>query len=188
MIAPWLKQRFLLNCVCSPRLLFVHQVLHGNYMLEWCSEHLQWCSVCDPITLFLTSKLRFFLIFFGGFNPTHKTKTHVANRWQTTKSKPYGPIIIIHQSEIGSSSQIILLHSSLAGVRLCLLSTLAKCANMLAKNYFAEPNLHIWQEIFNLQGHILSTSRVVFPQTGYDFVKSHGSYLALHLTLDMLRA
>jgi hypothetical protein len=52
-------------------------------------------------------------------NPTHRTKTGAANRWETTNSKAPGPIIMIDQSETGSSSQIILLRSSLAGVRLC---------------------------------------------------------------------
>jgi hypothetical protein len=41
------------------------------------------------------------------FNLTHKTKTGTANRWETTNSKPLGPIIMIGQSETGSSSQIL---------------------------------------------------------------------------------
>ncbi len=40
-------------------------------------------------------------------NPTHKTKTGTANRWESTNTKPPEPIIIIGQSKTGSSSQII---------------------------------------------------------------------------------
>jgi hypothetical protein len=43
-------------------------------------EHLQWCSVCNPAKIFLTSKFHYLL--FG--NPTHKTVTGTANRWGTT--------------------------------------------------------------------------------------------------------
>jgi hypothetical protein len=37
-------------------------------------------SVCDPAKIFLTSKFSYLLFC----NPTHKTKTGTANRWETT--------------------------------------------------------------------------------------------------------
>jgi hypothetical protein len=37
------------------------------------SEHLQWCSVCDPAKIFLTSHPRLFSYLLS-FNSTHKTK------------------------------------------------------------------------------------------------------------------
>jgi hypothetical protein len=36
-------------------------------------EQLQWCLVCDPVKLFLTSKFSY-LVFKKISNPTHKTK------------------------------------------------------------------------------------------------------------------
>jgi hypothetical protein len=64
-------------------------------------EHLHWCSVCDPAKIFLTSKFS----YLPFSNPTHKTKTWTANRWETTNSNPHGPIKL--------SSQLT------KGVRLC---------------------------------------------------------------------
>jgi hypothetical protein len=47
-----------------------------------------------------------FVIYFL-FQPTHKTRTVTANRWETTNSEAIGPVIImIGQSETWSSSQI----------------------------------------------------------------------------------
>jgi len=40
-------------------------------------------------------------------HPSIKTKTGTANRWEITNSKPPEPIIMISQSETGSSSEII---------------------------------------------------------------------------------
>jgi hypothetical protein len=34
-------------------------------------DQIQWCSVCDPVKIFLTSKFSYLLVS----NPTHKTKT-----------------------------------------------------------------------------------------------------------------
>jgi hypothetical protein len=58
-------------------------------------EHLQQCSVCDPAKICLTSKFR--CLFFS--NTTHKTKTAIANRWETTNSKPAGPMNMIGQQD-----------------------------------------------------------------------------------------
>jgi len=52
-------------------------------------------SVCDPAEMFFTSK--FSCVLFC--NPTHKTETGTANRWETTNSKPPGRIIMMGQSE-----------------------------------------------------------------------------------------
>jgi len=46
-----------------------------------------------------------FLFYFS--NPTHNTNIVSANRWETTNNKPLGPIIMIAQLKIGSSSHII---------------------------------------------------------------------------------
>ncbi len=47
-------------------------------------EHLQWCSVCDSAKIFLTSKCSYIYFFL---TPPIKTKTGIANRWETTNSK-----------------------------------------------------------------------------------------------------
>jgi hypothetical protein len=66
-------------------------------------------------------------------NPSHKITAGIANRWETTNSKPPGRIIMIDQSETWSSSEIIFITLfSSRGVRLCCayvfvsLSTVAK--------------------------------------------------------------
>jgi hypothetical protein len=59
-------------------------------------------------------------VLFFFFIPTHKIKTGTANRWETTNSKPPGPITTIGRSETqGAAVRAYLLHSSLASVRLC---------------------------------------------------------------------
>ncbi len=55
---------------------------------------------------FFTSKFGGYLLFCSQ-QPPIKTKTETANRWETTNSKPPEPIIMIDQSEIGNSSEII---------------------------------------------------------------------------------
>ncbi len=55
--------------------------------------------VSDPAKIFLTSK--FSSLLFS--NPTHKT-TAANNRWETTNSKPHGPIIMLDQLENSGSS------------------------------------------------------------------------------------
>jgi hypothetical protein len=40
-------------------------------------------------------------------NLTHKTETGTANSWEIINSKAQGPVIMIGQSETGSTSQII---------------------------------------------------------------------------------
>jgi len=52
---------------------------------------------------FLHPSLVIYLIFW---NPTHNTETETANRWEITNSKPSRPIIMIGQSESGSSGWI----------------------------------------------------------------------------------
>ncbi len=53
------------------------------------------CSVCDPAKIFLTSKISYLFIFP---NPTHKTTTGTANRWETTSSNPNWPMKLSNQS------------------------------------------------------------------------------------------
>jgi len=59
--------------------------------------------------------------------------------------QPTGPIIMIGQSEILSSSQIqfITLFSASPTVVLCLLPAASNCTIMLSQNYFPEPNWHV---------------------------------------------
>jgi len=52
-------------------------------------EHPQQCSVCEPAKIFLTSEFSYLLFS----NPTHKTKTKTAIRWETISIKPPGPSI-----------------------------------------------------------------------------------------------
>ncbi len=104
-------------------------------------EHLQQCWVCDAAKKILTSKLSY-LVFS---HPTHITQTGTANRWETTNSKPPGPITMIDRSKTGSSSQIIFttLFSGRCSTLPCLLQASANCANMLGQNHFAELNQHV---------------------------------------------
>jgi hypothetical protein len=53
--------------------------------------------------IFFTSKFSYLPDFW---NPTHNTETETANKWETTNSKPPRPIIMIGQSESGSSGRI----------------------------------------------------------------------------------
>jgi hypothetical protein len=72
-------------------------------------EHLQRCSVCDPVKIFVTSKFSYVLFC----NPTNKTETGTANRWKTTTYKPPGPIIMMGESETLRAVRSYLLHSFL---------------------------------------------------------------------------
>jgi hypothetical protein len=62
-----------------------------------------------------------FVVYFFFPNPhPSKLKLGLQIGEETTNSKPPEPIIMISQSETGSSSEIIYsLHASLEGVRLC---------------------------------------------------------------------
>jgi hypothetical protein len=55
-------------------------------------KHLQRCSVCDPTKNYF-SHPSLVICFFS--NLTHKTKIRNANTWETTDSKPPGPIIMV---------------------------------------------------------------------------------------------
>ncbi len=84
----------------------------------WCLEHPQGYPFstwpCKTISHILVSSILF-------HNLTHKTKTGTANSWETTNSKPPGPIIVIGQSETMSSYHIIsiILFSSRCTALLC---------------------------------------------------------------------
>ncbi len=84
---------------------------------EGMMQHLHTPTIYQLSTLEqLQSKFRY--LHFS--NPTHKTKTGTSNRWQMTNSKPPGPTIMIGESIYGAAVTLYSLHSSLAGVRLCL--------------------------------------------------------------------
>jgi len=72
------------------------------------------------------------LVIYFFATPTHE-EAEIANKWETTISKPHGPIFMIGQSEVGISSQIIFitLFSCRCKALLRLLPALANCANML---------------------------------------------------------
>ncbi len=99
--------------------------------------HLQWCSVCDPAKVFLTSKFSYLLFS----NPAHQTKTGTANMWETTNCNPSGQIKLSNQST--------------AGFRLC-------CIFYQPRHF--GPKRFCWAKLTcfefsssNLQGYILST-------------------------------
>jgi hypothetical protein len=69
----------------------------------WRCSLLHWCSVYDPDKIFFTSKFSYLLFS----NLTHKTETGTTNWSGTTNSKPPGSIIMIGQSEMLTTSQII---------------------------------------------------------------------------------
>jgi hypothetical protein len=88
---------------------FVCSLVHPSSSFSLCAncsillEQLQQRSVSVPAKIFLTSKFSYLLFS----NPTHKTKSGTANRWETTNSNPPGLIIMIGKSETRSNSQII---------------------------------------------------------------------------------
>ncbi len=66
----------------------------GKLMVDyatWYLEHLDQCSICDPIKIFFTSKFSNLL----SWNPTHETKTMITNSWGTTNNKPPRAIIMM---------------------------------------------------------------------------------------------
>jgi hypothetical protein len=67
-------------------------------------EHLQLCAQHVTLQKYF-SHPNLVLYFFC--NPTHKTETGTANRWETTSSKPPGPIIMINQSETVTRSLFV---------------------------------------------------------------------------------
>jgi hypothetical protein len=143
-----------------PRCKTLHQFFKLLQYMQNASELLQWCSVCDPAKIFLTSKFSYLLFS----NPTHKTKTGTPNRRETTNSTPPRPIIMFGLSETGSNSQIIFI---MCQALLCLLPHSANYAKMLGQNHFAEPNWHVLtflHPIFIWQDQILSTGGVALSQ------------------------
>jgi len=79
----------------------------GKTISEWqptllllICENPQWCSICDPTKIFLTSKFSYLL--FSDHTRTNRTCTE--QKWETTNSKPPRPNILIGQSETGTSS------------------------------------------------------------------------------------
>ncbi len=82
-----------------------------------------------------------YLLFFA----TSPMKLKLANKWESTNSKPPGPIITIGQLETGTSSQIqfITLFYGRCTPWLPLLPALVIRANMLGQNQFPELNQHV---------------------------------------------
>jgi len=117
----------------------------------WCLEHPQGYPFstwpCKTISHILVSSILF-------HNPTHKTKTGTANRWETTNSKPLGPMANQKQWAVIIS---YLSYSSLAGAQLCcaLYQPQQIMQKMRGQNHFPEPNQHILTLLHPLlMGHI----------------------------------
>jgi hypothetical protein len=75
-------------------------------------------------------------------NPTRKTKTGTSNRWGTTNSKPWGPIIMISQSKTLGSSQIIFITLFSVGAQCCVavpFSSNHKLCNYAEPQPFSQP-------------------------------------------------
>jgi hypothetical protein len=89
--------------------------------------------------------IQVFLFIFC--NSSHDTETGTADMWETTNSKPLGPIIMIDQWETLRSSQIIFIALFFGGLYstllLQLLAGTANCAIMLSQNHFPEPNWRV---------------------------------------------
>jgi hypothetical protein len=85
---------------------------------------------------------KFSLFVFG--NPTNKAVIETAYTWELLIAKPYGPIIMIDQSEILNRShvQFITLFWRCTTLLLLLQAT-ASCINLVRKNQFLELNRHI---------------------------------------------
>ncbi len=110
----------------------------GNHPLTDLLWHLQRCSVCDPAKIYFRSKLSYVLFC----NSTHETGTWIANRWETSNSKPPGPIIVMGQSET-LSQQLDHIHYTLfcrCTALLGLLPATATCTNKQSRNQFPDPN------------------------------------------------
>jgi hypothetical protein len=104
-------------------------------------------AVCNPAERYLTSKFS----YFHFSNPTHKTKTGIASRWETANSKSPGAIIMISQwgEKKRTSSQItfIILFSGKCKALLCLSPVSANCAKAVGQNHFGKPNSHCWLSV-----------------------------------------
>ncbi len=97
-----------------------------------------------PAEIFFTFKFIIYILFYNPitfkfisyvlfYNPTHQTETGTTNGWESTNSKPPGPIIMISQSEILSRSQIIFILQSFPNVCSAFLPGTANYANMLSQ-------------------------------------------------------
>ncbi len=139
-----------------------HTCFPAHRLCSWSDPPWSMSLVCNPAERYLTSKFS----YFHFSNPTHKTKTGTANRWETANSKSPGAIIMISQWERkqGPAVRSYLLYSSLASVRLY-------CAfhqpQQTVQKWWGKTILLSQTGIvdfpssnFNLEGEILSTSGV----------------------------
>jgi hypothetical protein len=177
------KKLYVSSCKYSFLLVFFQKFFHplGHWWFHLRGErylHANWC--CNIYSLWYTSQvggspalLSMWLcrnIPHPGYillsNSTHKTKTLFANRWKTTNSKAPGPIIMIANPKQGVSIRSYLLHSSLAGVRLCCVfyQPAKLCKNGEPKP-FCGAYFDFSSSNFNLQGQILVLSAIIFQNT-----------------------
>jgi hypothetical protein len=113
------------------------------------------CSVCDHAKIFRTSKFSYLLFS----NPTCKTKTAIANRWETTNSKP---TVLIRNREQQSDHIYYSLLWQVFSLALTFnqpQQTVQKCC---PETVLLSRIAMFWlsSSHFNLQGHILSTNGV----------------------------
>jgi hypothetical protein len=101
----------------------------------------QRCSVCDRAKIFHRSKFSYLFLWY----PPYKTQIVTGNGWETTNSKPPGPIIIFGQSENKDqhSTHIYYIPSWQVHSVDCLFRASANCATMLAQNHFPPPKGHL---------------------------------------------
>ncbi len=88
--------------------------LHLNMINISFLEHPLWCSVCDPAKIFLTFKFSYLLFC----NPTHKTETGTANRWELLIANHLDNIWLANRKQ-GPAVRSYLLHSSITGAQFC---------------------------------------------------------------------
>jgi hypothetical protein len=100
--------------------------------------------------IFFTSKFIYVCMYVCMLlfcHPTHKTEAGIANRCETTNSKPPGPIIMMGESETHwVAVRSYLLHSFSAGAqRCCDFTSHGKRAQLLclSQNQFPELNQHV---------------------------------------------
>jgi len=110
-----------------------------------------------PAKIFFTSKFSYVLFC----NPTNKTETGTANRWETTNSKPHGPII--YDGPIRNTQQQLdhIYYNLFCTALLCLDPPTITCAIMMRQNHFPESNRYksdFLHPFLTLQDHILSTA------------------------------
>jgi len=109
-------------------------------------EHLQRCAVCDPGEIFFTSKFSYVLFC----NPTNKTETGTANRWeQTTWTNHHDEPIRNTEKQLDHIYYTLLCKCT--PLLLCLLRPRQLVKIMLSQNHFLpESNWHMFDFVHRI--------------------------------------